>query len=218
MASITAMLLTLVSPLVVGHSVDGRAIQAVHRPGPGPTVLVVGCIHGGECAGLAALDVLRRLPTRDDLWLVPTFNPDGEARGTRQNAHGVDLNRNFGAMWSPAGRPWSTYYSGPRPFSEPETRAARALILRIRPRLTVWFHQHMDVVWAYGRSTAAGRRYAAVSGLPLLHRPWLAGSATNWQNHLPGGGRSLTVELPAGPLAPAAARRQARAVLAAAST
>src|SRR6185312_17562145 len=68
MASITAMLLTLVSPLVVGHSVDGRAIQAFHRPGPGPTVLVVGCIHGNECAGLAALAVLRRLPTRDDLW------------------------------------------------------------------------------------------------------------------------------------------------------
>jgi protein MpaA len=218
MASITAMLLTLVSPLIVGHSVDGRAIQAFHRAGPGPTVLVVGCVHGDECAGLAALDVLRRLPTRDDLWLVPTLNPDGEARGTRQNAHGVDLNRNFGAMWSPAGRPWSTYYSGPRPFSEPETRAARALILRIRPRLTVWFHQHLDVVWAYGRSTAAGRRYAAVSGLPLLHRPWLAGSATNWQNHLPDGERSLTVELPAGPLPPAAARRQARAVLAAAST
>jgi protein MpaA len=210
------MLLTLVA-LTVGHSADGRPIAAWHRSGPGPTVLVVGCIHGNECAGRAAVDVLRSLPTRDDLWLVPTFNPDGEARDTRQNAHGVDLNRNFGARWSPSGRPWSPYYSGPRPFSEPEARAARALILRIHPRLTVWFHQHMDVVWAYGRSTAAGRRFAAVSGLPLLHRPWLAGSSTNWQNHLPDGERSITVELPAGPLSPAAALRQARAVLAAAS-
>jgi len=217
MLPVAALLSILASTLVVGHSVDGRAIQAYHRAGPGPTVLVVGCIHGNECAGLSALTALRRLPTRDDLWLVPTLNPDGEAHGTRQNAHGVDLNRNFGAMWSRAGRPWSTYYSGPRAFSEPETRAARALILRIRPHLTVWFHQHMDVVWAYGRSTAAGRRYAAVSGLPLLHRPWLAGSGTNWQNHLPDGERSVTVELPAGPLSAAAALRQARAVLAAAS-
>jgi protein MpaA len=217
MASITATLLTLVvATAVVGRSVDGRPIEAVHRPGTGPRVLVVGCIHGNECAGKAVVAALRRLPTSDDLWLVPTFNPDGEARGTRQNAHGVDLNRNFGAHWQRFGRPWSTYDSGPRPFSEPETRAARALILRIHPALTIWFHQHMDVVWAYGRSTAAGRRYAAASGLPLLHRPWLAGSATNWQNHLKGGGASVTVELPAGRLSAAEALRQARAVLAAA--
>jgi murein peptide amidase A len=217
MAAITDMLLTLVvAAAVIGHSVDGRSIEVVHRPGSGPRVLVVGCIHGNECAGTAVVDVLRRLPTRDDLWLVPTANPDGEAADTRQNAHGVDLNRNFGAAWQRSGRPWSTYYSGPRPFSEPETKVLRALILRVRPQLTIWFHQHMDVVWAYGRSTAAGRRYAAASGLPFLHRLWLAGSATNWQNHLPGGGASLTIELPAGPLSAAGAVRQARAVLAAA--
>ncbi len=217
MASITATLLTLVvASAVVGRSVDGRPIEAVHRPGTGPRVLVVGCIHGNECAGTAVVAALRRLPARDDLWLVPTLDPDGEARGTRQNAHGVDLNRNFGAGWRRSGRPWSTSYSGPRPFSEPEARAARALILRIHPALTIWFHQRLDEVWAYGRSVAAGRRYAAASGLRLAVTPWEPGSATNWQNHLAGGGASITVELPAGSLSPAAALRQARAVLAAA--
>ena len=98
-------------------------------------------------------------------------------------------------------------------MSEPETRAARAVILRIRPRVTVWYHQHLDEVWAYGRSTAAGRRYARLSGLRLAHRPWLAGCATNWQNHLAGGEASITVELPAGRLDAAAIRRHVRAVL-----
>src|SRR5512140_773943 len=213
MASITGIALTLATALVIGHSVQSRPIEVVHVPGPGPRILVVGAIHGNETAGIAVVRALEKSRSRADLWLVPTLNPDGVAAGTRQNAHGVDLNRNFSAMWQPIGRPGSTYYSGPRPFSEPETRAARDLIRRIRPQATVWFHQHMDLVWAYGRSTAAGRRYARAAGLPFLHRAWLPGSASNWQNHLPGGGVSLTVELPAGTLSAAGVARQARAVL-----
>jgi murein peptide amidase A len=213
MASITAMLSTLTAALVIGHSVQHRPITLVHVAGDGPRVLVVGCIHGNEPAGIAVVRALERTHSHVDLWLVPVMNPDGLAVDTRQNAHGVDLNRNFPSLWQRFGRPGSTYYSGTRPFSEPETRVARALILRIKPQVTIWFHQHMDVVWAYGRSTAAGRRYARLAGMRLLHRAWLAGSATNWQNHLRGGGSSLTVELPAGSLDPLGVARQVRAVL-----
>ena len=207
------MFATLATAVVVGHSVQHRPINVVHVAGTGPTILVVGCIHGNEPAGIAIVRALERTHPKGDLWLVPVLNPDGLAAGTRQNAHGVDLNRNFPSLWQRFGRPGSTYYSGPKPFSEPETRAARDLILRIHPRYTVWYHQHMDVVWAYGRSTAAGRRYARLAGMRLLHRSWLAGSATNWQNHLKGGGASLTVELPAGRLDRDGIRRQVRAVL-----
>lgn len=213
MASITAMLSTLAVALVIGFSGERRPIELVHVPGAGPRILVVGSIHGNETAGVAVVDALRRTRPRADLWLIPSLNPDGAAAGTRQNARGVDLNRNFGASWRPTGTRGSTYYSGPRAWSEPETRAARAAVLRIRPRFTVWFHQHLDEVWAYGRSSAAGRRYARLSGLPYVHRRWLPGSATNWQNHLAGGGSSITVELPAGRLDAAAVRRQVGAVL-----
>jgi protein MpaA len=207
------MLATLATAVVVGHSVQHRPITLVHVAGTGPRILVVGCIHGNEPAGIAIVRALERTHPKADLWLVPVLNPDGLAAGTRQNAHGVDLNRNFASLWQHFGQPGSTYYSGPRPFSEPETRAARDLIRRIKPRYTIWYHQHMDVVWAYGRSTAAGRHYARLAGMRLLHRSWLAGSATNWQNHLPNGGASLTVELPAGSLDRDGIRRQVRAVL-----
>ena len=207
------MLSTLTVAATVGHSVQHRPIELVHIAGPGPRVLVVGCIHGNEPAGIAVVRSLERAHPRADLWLVPVLNPDGLAAGTRQNAHGVDLNRNFPSLWQHFGRPGSTYYSGRRPFSEPESRAARDLILRLHPRVSIWFHQHMDVVWAYGRSTAAGRRYARLAGMRFLHRPWLAGSAANWQNHLRGGRASLTVELPAGRLDAAGVARQVRAVL-----
>jgi len=213
MASITAMLSTLTVAVVIGHSVQHRAITVVHVAGTGPRILVVGCIHGNEPAGNAIVRALERTHPKADLWLVPVLNPDGLAADTRQNAHGVDLNRNFPSLWQHFGHPGSTYYSGPRPFSEPETRAARDLIRRIKPRYTIWYHQHMDVVWAYGRSTAAGSRYAEIAGMRLLHRSWLAGSATNWQNHLPDGGASITVELPAGSLDRNGLRRQVRAVL-----
>jgi protein MpaA len=217
MASITGMLLTLTTAVVVGHSVQQRPIELVHVAGAGPRILVVGAIHGNEPAGIAVVRALEHTHPTADLWLLASLNPDGVAHGSRQNAHGVDLNRNFPARWQAFGRPGSTYYSGPKPFSEPETRAARGLILRIKPQLTVWFHQHLNAVWAYGRSTAAGRRYARLAGMRLLHRPWLAGSATNWQNHLQGGGASITVELPAGSLSPSALARHLRAVLGAAS-
>jgi protein MpaA len=213
MASITAMLTTLATAVVIGHSVQHRPITVVHVAGTGPRILVVGCIHGNEPAGIAIVRALEQAHPRADLWLVPVLNPDGLAAGTRQNAHGVDLNRNFPSLWQQFGHPGSTYYSGPRPFSEPETRAARDLIREVKPRYTIWYHQHMDVVWAYGRSTAAGRRYAQLAGMRLLHRSWLAGSATNWQNHLQNGGASITVELPAGSLDRNGIRQQVRAVL-----
>jgi protein MpaA len=196
MASITAMLSTLaVAAATVGHSVLGRSIELVHVPGPGPRVLVVGCIHGDEPAGIAVVRALRDTHAREDLWLVPVLNPDGLAHGTRENAHGVDLNRDF--------------FRG----SQPETRVARNLIRRLKPRYTIWFHQHLDVVWAYGRSSAAGRRYARLAGMRSYHHVWEPGSATNWQNHLAGAGSSITVELPAGRLSPAGVARQVRAVL-----
>jgi protein MpaA len=72
--------------------------------------------------------------------VLDDLNPDGVARHTRQNAHQVDLNRSFPWHWRPLGRPGDQQYPGPRPLSEPESRAAYRLILRLRPIVTVWLH------------------------------------------------------------------------------
>jgi protein MpaA len=201
---------------LIGHSVRGRAIVAYERGDPsGPVTLVVGVVHGTEPAGLAVVSRLMhvRLPPRVHLWLVPTMNPDGLAAGTRQNAHGVDLNRNWPTAWVPNGRPWDGYYSGPRPMSEPENRALRAFILRIKPALTIWYHQPLDVVYGSDPHVGVLKRYARLTGLPYRRLVAPRGAATRWQReHFPTA-PAFVVEFPAGRISRATAHRHAAAVL-----
>jgi len=206
--------------VVIGHSVEGRAIVAwelgaAHAARPGRAlrkILVVGCIHGNECAGLAITSALRRRPVAAgvQLWIVPEMNPDGTAAGTRQNARGVDLNRNFPYQWQPISDP--VYDSGPSPVSEPETRAAMALVRRVRPAVTIWYHQHMDLVDMAGGDDGVARRYAQISGLRPTCLTFLSGVETAWSNHSFPGTTSFVVELPAGPVAPDALARHLHAV------
>jgi murein endopeptidase len=183
--------------VLLGRSAEGRPIHAYRLGNPAARrLLVVGSVHGNEPAGMTVTRRLLRVspPLRAELWIVPNLNPDGLAAGTRANAAGVDLNRDFGR------------------FSQPETRIARALVRRIRPNLSVWFHQPQGLVRAYGPSVAVGRRYAALARERYRTLAWPPGTAARWQNGL--GQRSFVVELKAGALRPRAAARHVRALLA----
>jgi protein MpaA len=200
---------------VLGHSVRGRQIRLLERGDETSrrSVLVVGCIHGNECSGLAVTRRLKRSSPRGfHLWILPVLNPDGRAARTRQNARGVDLNRNFDARWRAEGQRWDPEYPGPRPFSEPETRIARRLVLRLRPDFTIWYHQPQAVVRAWGRSRPAARRYARAASVAYRSILWPNGSGPRWQNTKLDGGAAFVVELRAGPLPARAARAHVRAV------
>jgi protein MpaA len=205
--------------IVLGRSVDGRAITAVETgDSDNPTkTLVVGCIHGNECAGIAVAARLARTPPTNetDLWILPNLNPDGAAAGTRGNAHGIDLNRNFPWRWT---RLAGAYDSGSRALSEPETRVAYRLIARVRPAISIWFHQHLDLVDDSSGSLAVERRFATAAGLRLAALTQEPGSAVTWESHCFPNGSPFVVELPAGALAPAAVSRFARAVRVAADS
>ena len=203
--------------LLLGRSSDGRPIRAV-RVGPANAavrIVVVGCIHGNETAGIAITRELRHLrpPAGTALYLLDTVNPDGVARGTRQDAHGVDLNRNFPGTWQPLGTPGSVHYGGPRAASERETRISVHLIERLHPQITVWYHQAQAVVDRSGGSAALERAYARRVGLPLQTIPPQPGEATRWQNAAFPHTTAFVVELPGGPLPAASVTRHARALL-----
>ncbi len=204
-----------VRQVIVGRSVEGRPIRAtiVGDPAAPRSVLVVGCIHGDEPAGEAITTSLRHHtpPRGTNLWLVDRFNPDGCLARTRQNAHGVDLNRNSPWHWRPLG---GTFYSGPRPLSEPESRAINRLIRRLRPAVSIWYHQHAALVDTSGGSVALERRYASIAGLPLKDYGTRPGSITSWQDATFPRDTAFVVELPAGALTGDEVARHVRAVLA----
>ena len=184
--------------LMLGRSWQGRPIYAYRLGNPAARrLLVVGAVHGDEPAGLALTRPLLRVgaPLHAELWIVPTLNPDGLAAGTRVNARGVDLNRDFGR------------------FTQRETRIARRLIQRLRPWVSVWFHQPQGLVRAYGPSVSIGRTYAGLAREPYGTLVWPRGTASRWQNTSLGQ-RSFVVELPAGRLSNGAAARHVHALLA----
>jgi murein peptide amidase A len=195
---------------VIGHSVQGRPITVVRvgDPAAARKILVVGEVHGDEPAGRTIVRALRAATPAagTQLLLIEDLNPDGFAHRTRTNAHGVDLNRNSPQRWAGA---------GPRPWSEPETRALRALVLRERPALTIYYHQPFGLVdIPEGGRPGAARAYARRTGLPLRRLSRRPGSLSRWQNVRLEAGSAFVVELAAGPLSPALRRRHVAAVLA----
>ena len=202
---------------LLGESVQGRRIEAtaIGRSDAPRKALVFGAVHGNESAGIAVARRLRadqKTPKGVQLWIVDDLNPDGRRRGTRQNARGVDLNRNADYHWRRQGRQGSENYSGPSALSEPESKLARKLITRVQPDVTVWYHQALGLVDDSGGDPVLERRYAELSGLPFTRLARLPGSVTSWQNHTFPEGTAFVVELNGGALSPGAVERHAKAV------
>jgi protein MpaA len=192
----------------IDRSLEGRPIQLRQYGDPRihGRVLVFACIHGDECAGRSIAPLRGGCPEPNaNVFVVSSLNPDGSAAASRLNGRGVDLNRNFPSQWRPRGQPGTPEYSGPRPFSEPETRLAAHLVRRLHPRVTIWFHQIRRggaFVRAWGPSAPAGRLFARLAGMPFHLMRWPAGTGPNWQNHRFPGSASYVVELPRGALSP----------------
>ena len=193
----------VVETRVVGTSVKGRRIMAyrVGDPRAKVTAVAMSTMHGNESAPRHILRAIRdgRTVRGVDLWLIPTYNPDGLARGTRANAHGVDLNRNFPFRWADLD---GSYESGPGPASEPETRAVMRFFRAVRPRYVVSFHQPL---YGVDTSVPSVRRFALrlSRGLDLPRKRFVCGGVchgtfTQWFNHRLHG-KAVTVEYAAHP-------------------
>jgi hypothetical protein len=120
-----------------------------------PALLFTGTIHAREWIGnelsVHFIDYLLKnyqsdpkvasALTKNTLYMVPCLNPDGfeysrqhfsfwrkNRRNNKDGTYGVDLNRNFDIGFVKTKDTSSNVYSGPEPFSEPETRAMRDFV------------------------------------------------------------------------------------------
>ena len=102
---------------LLGESIEGRAINAVSY-GAGPTsVLLWSQMHGNEStASMALADLINFFATADSsalaslladqltVTMIPMLNPDGAERFIRENAIGVDVNRDARILATPEGQ------------------------------------------------------------------------------------------------------------------
>ncbi len=115
---------------VIGKSVNDRSIYhlAIGNPDAVDSIFIMSRQHPPEVTGTIGMmhfvealccdtEVARRYRDQFQTAIVPIANPDGVARGFwRANANGVDLNRDW------------------MQFTQPETRAIRNDLLRLRDR------------------------------------------------------------------------------------
>jgi murein peptide amidase A len=185
----------VVEQRVIGHSMQGRPMRVwrLGDPDARQTVVAMATLHGDEPVPRRTLGRLRDgAPIRGvDLWVLPIANPDGLARGSRYNANGVDLNRNFPVRWQ------RQAHHGRGPASARETRVLMRFLRNVRPDRIVSFHQPLRGVDTHGsKRPRFARRLADNLRLPRKRFDCgggCHGTMTQWYNRrFPG--VAITVE------------------------
>ncbi len=180
----------------IGTSVQGRPILRAIVSGPGDRsaralVLIDAAHHGNEVIGAEiATRFLQSIAAQYDtnatlraildgvvLHVIPMVNVDGNARvptcnhyaDCRKNSRGVDLNRNYPAMWGGGGSssdPGSATYRGPFALSEPESAAVATIINSHDFALHATLHSGAELIlWPPGHTTTAGIEQALFTQL-----------------------------------------------------
>ncbi len=188
---------------ILGYSERNNPIYGLEVGSGQDTVLIFGAFHGDEPVGFhLVVQLAESLYKKPDLinsfvLLVPVVNPDGLLQGTRTNANGVDLNRNFPTEdWTPVYTK-KKYFPGVEPASEKETQVVIGLIDRYKPDRIVSIHADLRMNNFNGPARELAEVMAQYNGYPVkgdvgYPTPGSFGTFAGNELHIP----LITLELP----------------------
>jgi len=145
-----------VKSFIFGHSSQNLPIPAYSFGSSGPTVLILGGVHGDEIEGVIATHGLlerfsKSFSFKLNVVLIPIFNMDGLLANQRKNYNGVDLNRNLPT------NDWSNevsedkYHPGEEANSEPESQAIVKYFEENKPVFVLSLHSWKPMLNINGR-------------------------------------------------------------------
>lgn len=163
------------------------------------TVLIIGVFHGEEPQGEYLIN--RYLKTdlsgiKNRLLIVPCLNPDGKKQNKRQNANGVDLNRNFPTKnWKKTDNP--EYFGGNSPESEIETKFMTDIISEFKINAILSIHAPFKIVNYDGPAKELAEKISEITGYKVqadigYPTPGSFGNYAGVERQIP----TITLELP----------------------
>ncbi len=184
---------TLKTPL--GNEVSFWGEQKI---APQHVLFLIGGFHGDEPEGPYLLERFidlyqsRNCCSGYDIYVVPCLNPDGAALKKRENAHNVDLNRNYPThnFKSESFNPHTGTAQSGTPGSEIETQWLMGLVEAYRPKQIISIHSDLKVVDFDGPAEDWAKQIAVLTGYPLVTNvgyptPGSFGTWAGIEHHIP---------------------------------
>ena len=163
------------------------------------TVLIIGVFHGEEPQGEYLINQFVKTDLsqiKNRLLLLPCLNPDGKSVNKRQNANGVDLNRNFPTKnWKVTENP--EYFGGNKPASEIETRFLIDILNEYKTDAILSIHAPFKIVNYDGPAGEIAVKISDLTGYPVqadigYPTPGSFGNYAGIERNIP----TITLELP----------------------
>lgn len=163
------------------------------------TVLIIGVFHGDEPQGeylIRKFMSQRKEPCKNQIYIIPCLNPDGKALGTRQNANGIDLNRNFPTKNRKIIED-EHYFGGTEGGSEIETQFIIDVLKEYKPDFILTIHAPYRVVNFDGNAEKYAKDISEITGYPVeedigYKTPGSFGTYAGKERNIP----TITLELP----------------------
>lgn len=133
------------------------------------TILIVGVFHGEEPQGKYLINKFLKTDlstVKNKLLFIPCLNPDGMSKNQRQNANGIDLNRNFPTKnWAITTK--KEYFGGNQAGSEIETQFMIDVLNDYKIDAILSIHAPFEIVNYDGPAKELALKISEITSYPV---------------------------------------------------